>query len=249
MPRFFSKFQSAQRVWFACLLVAAGPGSAQVPATPWSLTAYLQQSWPKQTETNRQIREVNTTFGSAFKTWEDVANLNLGVLALRELDPRWKAGIEFDYSKGKISGTTTVDTPAGPAALAFEQKYSVYADLMAVVQFRPLGSHGRWVPFLQGGLGYAYQKGRSALTLRNDFMDEGLQAEDSGWFPVLTAGVGVDAYFSDRRIWFVEVGASYSWARLKHTVPATGSLAPAPTAISDTDSTGPNVWLGLGRRF
>lgn len=229
------------------LLLESLPAHAQ--ASPWSMTVYVQQSWPKQTETNRQIKEINATFGSDFKTWDDVANLNLGVQAFRDLDPRWKVGVEFDYSRGKISGSTTIDTLVGPANLAFEQKYSVYADLIALVQFRPLGAGGRWVPFLQAGLGYAYEKDQTRLTLRNHLIDDALQVENSGWFPMLTAGAGVDLYLNARRSWYAEFGISYSWARLKHSVPATGSLAPSSSVTADTDSTGPNVWLGVGWRF
>jgi opacity protein-like surface antigen len=233
----------------AGLVLGGAPVQAQAPAGPWSFTAYLQQSWPKQTETNRQIKEINATFGSAFKTWDDAANLNLGAQVFRDLDSRWKIGLEFDYSRGKISGSKTIDTPAGPAALAFEQKYTLYADLLAVVQYRPLGASGRWVPFFQAGLGYAYEKDETHLTMRNDLIDDALHVDNSGWFPMFTVGAGVDVYLTERRIWYAEVGISYSWARLKHSVAATGSLAPAPTVTADTDSTGPNVWLGIGRRF
>jgi hypothetical protein len=51
-----------------------------------------------------------------------------------------------------------------------------------------------------------------------------------------------------KRSWYAEIGISCSWVRLKHDVPASGSMAP-PTVTADTDSTGPNVWLGIGRRF
>ena len=224
-----------------------------VPATaqtgPWSTTVYLQQSWPKQTETNRQIKEINATFGTSFKTWDDVANLNLGLQVFRDLDPRWKIGVEFDYSKGKISDSATIATLAGPANLAFEQKYTLYVDFLAVAQFRPLGAKGRWVPFLQAGLGYAYEKDETHLTLRNPLIDDALHVENSGWFPMLTAGVGLDVFLNIRRTCYAEAGISYSWARLKHGVPASGSLAPAPTVTADTDSTGPNLWLGIGWRF
>ena len=236
----------------ACMLASALPAAGQAaPGTgPWSATVYLQQSWPKQTEANRQIKQdINGTFGTRFDTWDDVANLNLGVQVFRDLSPRWKVGLEFDYSAGRIHGAETVDTPAGPATLAFEQTYSVYADLLAVVHFRPLGNTGRWVPFLIGGAGLAYEKDRTRLTLRNAFLDEGLQVDNDGWFPMVTVGVGLDVYLTERRTWYAEAGASYSWARLKHTAPASGSLAPGPTVTADTDSTGPNVWLGIGRRF
>ena len=234
----------------AIALLLAGPAAqAQEARDPWSCTVYLQQSWPKQTETNRQIKDINTALGSAFKTWDDVANLNLGVQVFRDLNPHWKAGLELDLSRGRISGANTVDTLAGPATASFEQKYTLYADLVAVVQYRPLGSEGRWIPFLLAGLGVAYEKDRTLLTLRNDLLDDTLlQVDNSGWFPILTAGAGLDVYLSDRRGWYAELGLSYSWARLKHDVAASGAMAP-PTVTADTDSTGPNLWLGIGRRF
>jgi opacity protein-like surface antigen len=213
------------------------------------MTAYLQQSWPKQTETNRQIREINTSFGATFKTWDDIPNLNLGTQVFRDLDPHWKVGIGVDYSRGRVSGATTVDTLAGPATLDFEQKYTVYADLLALLQYRPLGNSGRWVPFVIAGAGMAYEEDRTSLVLRNNSVDESLLVNNSGWLPILTVGVGVDVALTEQRIWFLEAGASYSWSRLKHSAPASGSLAPSPTVIADTDSTGPNVWMGVGRRF
>jgi hypothetical protein len=225
------------------------PAMAQAAPGPWSMTGYLQQSWPKQTETNRQIREINASFGSSFPTWDDVPNLNLGLHLFRELNPKWKVGVGLDYSRGKVDGTATVDTPAGPATLDFRQEYSIYADLFLLAQYRPLGAGGRWVPFLLGGIGLAYEKDQTRLTLRNDFLDEALQVDNSGWFPIATVGIGLDAYLSNRRTWYAEAGLSYSWARLRHAVPASGSLAPAPMVTADTDSTGPNLWLGLGRRF
>jgi opacity protein-like surface antigen len=233
----------------AALLLGGLPTWAQEAPKPWSATVYLQQSWPKQTEANRQIKDINTGFGSDFKTWDDVANLNLGLQVFRDLDACWKVGLELDYSQGRIHGTQTVDTVAGPATLAFEQKYTIYADLMVVAQYSPWGRQGRWIPFLTAGLGVAYDKDRTLLTLRNDFLDETLaQVDNSGWFPILTAGTGVDVYLTERRTWYAEAGLSYSWARLKHQVPASGALV-QPQVKADTDSTGPNVWLGLGRRF
>ncbi len=95
----------------ACALVAPVPAAAQDAPEPWSAMVYLQQSWPKQTETNRQIKQdINGTLGTSFQTWDDGADLNLGLLVFRAVAPKWKAG--------------------------FEQKYSVHADLQAMVQNR-----------------------------------------------------------------------------------------------------------------
>ncbi|GLH73953.1 hypothetical protein GETHLI_24550 [Geothrix limicola] len=241
-------------------LLAAGlflgaPLTAQEAPGPWSATIYLQQSWPKQTETNRQIKDINAALGSSFKTWDDVANLNLGLQVFRDLDPHWKVGLEWDVSKGRIHGTSTTTfvtiAPQDPVTYAFEQKYTLYTDLLAVAQYRPLGTQHRWTPFLLLGLGVAYEEDHTTLTMQSNFAplnDTLVQVDNHGWFPMLTAGVGVDVYLTERRAWYVEAGASYTWARLKHDVPAHGSLVP-PTVRADTDSTGPNVWLGLGRRF
>jgi hypothetical protein len=236
------------------MMLAGVPASAQEVSAPWSMTVYLQQSWPKQTETNRQIKEdINGSLGTHFNTWEDVTNLNLGILVYRTLAPGWRIGLEVDYSQGRIHGRDAVnDFGAGPGTVSFEQKYSLYADAVAMVQFRPLGDHGRWIPFLSAGAGFAYEKDSTTLGFASsigagDF--ELLKVDNDGWFPMFTAGVGVDVYFTEKRTWYAELGVSYSWARLKHITPATGLLAPAPTVTADTDSTGPNIWLGVGRRF
>lgn len=232
------------------LLLSVAPAALAQPADPaWSTTLYLQRSWPKQTETNQQIKDINAAFGARFQTWDDVANLNLGVQVLRQVQPAWQVGLQVDYSRGSLRGAQAVDTLAGPATLDFEQTYSLYADVLAVAQYLPLGRTGRWAPFLLAGAGLAYERDRTRLTLKNSSLDEALTVDNAGWFPVLSLGFGTDAYFTERRTWYLQCGASYSWARLKHSAPATGSLAPSPTVIADTDSTGPNLWLGLGRRF
>lgn len=238
----------------AGLLLASVAVQAQEAPGPWSMTVYLQQSWPKQTETNRQIKQdINGSLGTRFKTWDDVANLNVGVLALRTVKPGWKVGVEVDYSQGSIKGREGVnDFGLGPGTVAFEQKYSAYADVLAMVQARPFGEGGRWVPFFNLGAGYAYEKDRTTLGFSSSVGAgdvELLKVENSGWFPMLTLGAGVDVFFTERRTWYAQAGISYSWARLKHSAPATGLLATAPTVTADTDSTGPNVWLGIGRRF
>jgi hypothetical protein len=99
------------------------------------------------------------------------------------------------------------------------------------------------------GAGVAYEKDRTTLTLRNDFLDEGLEVRNDGWFPVATAGLGLNVALSARRTCFLEAGIAYFWGRLEHQVAASGALAPAPEVTADTDSTGPNYWLGFAWRF
>jgi hypothetical protein len=234
------------------LLLAAGAGAflasaagAEDPLAAWQANAFVQESFPKQTRTNRQIGEINAAFGTDFDDWEDVHNLSLGLQLFRSFGPRWWLGLELDYSRGAIDGAATVDTPAGPARLEFEQRYSIYADVMAVAHYQPCPGCRRAEPFLLAGAGIGYERDRTLLTLRNELLDESLRVDNDGTFPVFTAGLGVDLPIRARRDWFLEAGAAYFWGRLEHAVPARGSLAPAAEVTADTDSTGPNYWIGL----
>jgi hypothetical protein len=230
-------------------LVLAGSASAQTPDSDWYLTFYLQQSFPKQTNTNAQIEQINQMFGADFDTWDDVANLNLGMQLFLQLSPAWKVGFQVDYSSGSIDGVATVDTEAGPAELAFKQEYSLYTDLYAIAHYLPCPTCRDFVPFLYGGVGIAYEEDTTTLTLTNDYIDEYLRVENDGFCPSYSAGIGFDWYIGSQRLWYVELGGAYVWARMTQTVPAEGGLAPAPEVVADTDFSGPNYWIGVGRRF
>lgn len=232
-----------------CLGVAgSGPAYAGDPS-PSYFTFYLQQSYPKQTVTNNQIQQINQMFGANFDDWSDVANLSLGAQLFKRVSPYWKVGLQLDYSAGAIEGKSTIPTEAGDARLSFEQRYNTYFDVYAVTHFLPCPSCTRVVPFIYGGIGYGYEKDRTTLTLRNEFLDEGLRVDNDGWFPTFSAGVGIDVPLSSQDRWYVELGGAYVWARMTNTVPATGSLAPAPEVTADTDFTGPNYWIGIGLKF
>jgi hypothetical protein len=235
-------------------LALAAPGLRAQEELPWSVTGYFQQSWPKQTETNDQIKQqINAPLGTHFKTWDEVTTLNLGVLALRTLTPTWKLGIEADWSAGQISGTEPVaDFGFGPGSVAFKQRYCTYADFQCMAQYRPLGGAGRWSPFVSAAVGLAYEKDfttlgfQSALDGSNTLL---LRVDNHGFFPLLNCGIGVDYFLSPARTWYLEGEAGYSWCRLKHQAQAVGAMAPGPTVTADTDDTGPNLLLGIGRRF
>jgi hypothetical protein len=237
-----------------CAILASPLLPAQESDHGWSLAGYVQQSWPKQTETNRQIKdEINGALGTNFKTWADVANINLGAVGMKKLAPHWNLGFEADWSAGQISGTESVaDFGFGPGEVAFKQRYSTYADLQLMTQFRPLGCSGRWDPFLAAAVGLAYDKDYTTLT----FAGAGggpsallLRVDNHGFFPILNCGIGVDYFLSSSRVWFIEAEAGYSWCRLKHQAQAAGLEAPAPRVTADSDSTGPNVLLGVGCHF
>jgi len=233
------------------LLVLAG--AATLPARaddhPWTVIGYVQQSFPKQTSTNAQIGEINRTFGTHFKDWSDVANLAAGFQVYQDINSAWQFGFEFDYSQGSIDGKATVETEAGPAELAFKQSYSTFADFMFVARYLPCRSCDRFIPVVYGGAGFGYESDRTTLTLRNAAIDEFLAVDNSGRFPVATAGLALDVRLGGSRHWFLEGGGAYFWGRLKHGVPAAGGLAPSSRVTADTDSTGPNYWLGVGCRF
>ncbi len=236
----------------AAVALAAGsasPARAADEGGPYYFTLYLQQSWPKQSVTNAQIQQINQMFGTDFDDWSDVANLSLGAQLFKRVSPRWKVGLQVDYSQGGIKGHATVPTEAGDAQLSFEQRYSVYADLYVIAHYLPCPSCTRVIPFVYGGGGFGYEKDRTTLTLRNDYIDQGLAVDNDGWFPTFSAGVGIDVPLSSTTPWYMEFGAAYVWARMTNTVPASGALAPAPEVTADSDFTGPNVWIGIGKRF
>jgi len=230
------------------LLATAAPVLAQAEDAR-NFTFYVQQAWPRQTTTNNQIKQINQTFGTNFEDWSDIANLSIGAQQLWRVSPYWKVGVELDYSSGSIDGNGQVQTEAGPATLSFKQEYSVYADLYAIAQFFPRPEWQTVRPFLFGGVGVAYESDTTTLKLHNQFIDSGLRVENSGWFPTYTAGIAADVPFSAKSPWYVEVGVAYVWARMTNQVAATGDLAPSPKVTADSDLTGPNWWLGVGRSF
>lgn len=242
-PRF------APLVFAVAALAVAVPATSQTVDKEWYLTVYLQQSFPKQTNTNLQIEQINQMFGVDFDTWDDVPNLNLGVQLFRRVSPKWKLGLQVDYSRGGLDSSAPVDTEAGPADLHFKQEYSIYADLYATAHYLPCSNCRDFVPFVYGGLGIAYEKDTTTLTLTNQYIDQYLRVKNDGFFPSYSAGVGFDWYMGDQRLWYVELGGAYVWARMTKTVPAEGPLAPAPEVTADTDTSGPNYWIGIGRRF
>ncbi len=233
----------------ALLVGLASPAAAADDGKPYYFTLYLQQSWPKQSVANGQIQQINQMFGTDFDDWSDIANLSVGAQLFKKVSPRWKVGLQLDYSQGAIKGHATVPTEAGDARLSFEQRYSTYADLYLIAHFLPCASCTSVIPFVYGGGGFGYEKDRTTLTLRNDFINQGLVVDNDGWFPTFSAGVGIDVPLSSRTPWYMEFGAAYVWARMINTVPASGELAPAPKVTADTDFTGPNVWIGVGTRF
>lgn len=239
-------------VWAVLVLcgVAAGsvPAYAGDPSASY-FTFYVQQSFPKQTTTNDQIQQINQMFGTDFDDWSDVANLSLGAQLFKRVAPNWKVGLQVDYSQGSIDGSATIPTEAGDAELSFEQRYSIYFDLYAVAHFLPCPSCTKVVPFIYGGVGIGYEEDRTTLTLRNEFLDEGLRVDNDGWFPTYSVGVGIDVPLSSADRWYLEFGGAYVWARMTNTVPAEGSLAPAPEVEADAEFTGPNYWIGIGLKF
>jgi hypothetical protein len=240
----------------AALATCYLPVTAQDAEPKWAVTGYLQDGWPKQTATNASIHQINDTFGTHYKTWSRVDNVNLGVMALRRISPLWKVGFEADYSQGGIKGREAVNSPLlGPGSLAFDQSYSVYADMQVIIQCRPFGENRRVVPFASMATGIAYDQDRTTLDFTSSLDGSRaplLRVDNHGWYPVLNLGIGMDVFLTGKRVWFVETQLGYTWARLKKTVGASGlipQMAGTSTVEADTDNTGANLLVGLGRRF
>ena len=136
------------------LLFVAPSASAQGAEPAYWWTLYLQQSFPKQTNTNAQIDMINDMFGSDFDTWDDIVNLSVGTQLFRQVSPRWKLGVELDVSMGQLDGESMFDTGvAGRADLKFVQKYSIYTNVLAVAHLLPCPQCKRVIPFGLGGAG------------------------------------------------------------------------------------------------
>ena len=235
--------------WMVLVACVVAPAVAQAQGGDRWFNVYLQQSFPRQTTTNAQIDEINGMFGTSFDTWDDMVNLSLGLQTFWRVRPYLRMGVELDLSQGQIDGEATVDTLAGPARLKFIQRYSLFTSVLLAAHVLPCPSCERFQPFILGAVGAGYEQDRTQLTLNNTFIYEQLVVENDGWFPVYTVGGGFDIPFRRGGDWYGIVGVAYYWGRLDHYVPAEGSLAPAPEVRADTDSTGPNYWLGVGKRF
>lgn len=234
----------------AALTLSVAPwASAQQAQGTRSFTLYIQQAFPKQTNTNKQIDLINDTLGTSFDTWDDITNLSLGAKLFWRVSPAWLVGLEADLGAGGITGSETTDTPAGPASVTFSQTYAIYADLMVATHYLPCRSCTTVEPFILGGIGLGYEQDTTRLTLANSFIYQRLFVKNDGWFPVATLGIGIYAHVFHDPTWHLEGGVAYYWARLDHMVDAEGALAPAARVRADSDTTGPNYWIGFGKSF
>lgn len=223
-------------------LSLAGSAQAQNPKT--TVVGYWQQSFPKQTVTNQQIEDINVAFGTNFPTWKDKVNGNIGVIFLRDVTTNFRAGAQFDYSQGSISGEEIIETPAGPAIATFKQSYDGYFDLLGMGRwhFKP---DTRFDPFLYGAAGIAYEKDTFSLRIANTNLNQDLFAKTSGTLPIASIGAGVDVELKGI---ILEFTGGYTWAHKSKTIPAQGSLSPG-NVIADTNLTGPNYTIGIGKRW
>ena len=101
----------------ATLIVVSGiPAGAADPVAGWQANVFVQEAFPKQTRTNRQIGEINAAFGTDFEDWDDVHNLSLGLQLFRRVTPRWFLGLELDYSRGAVGFMVRDGAIAEPVA-------------------------------------------------------------------------------------------------------------------------------------
>jgi hypothetical protein len=231
-------------------LYMATPAMAQTNApdtSNWNVVGYFQQSFPKQTKTNDQIDDLNSQFGTGFPTWDDTLNGNIGVFVLRTITRKLSAGVQFDYSAGRIGGREVVVTDLGDADIEFEQRYHHYIDLMGAVRYNFREDGNRLVPFLYGAAGVAHERDTSQLTIRNQFLDENLSVENSMAMPLGSVGAGVDLMFENG--FFIEGMGSYTWGNKTKVVRAQGSLRSGDTIEANSQLTGPNYSIGVGKTF
>jgi hypothetical protein len=233
-----------KRIALTGLIALSLAGSVEAQDPKNTVVAYWQQNWPKQTVANQQIQDINASFSTNFPTWKDRVNGNIGVIFLRDVTRNFRAGAQFDYSQGSISGEEIIQTPAGPARATFKQSYDYYLDLLGMGQwhFKP---DTRFDPFLYGAAGIAYEKDNASLRIANENLNEDLFAKTSATLPIASIGGGVDVELKGI---ILEFTGGYSWAHTSKTIPAQGSLSPG-NVTADTDLTGPNYTIGIGKRW
>lgn len=68
-----------------------------------SFSFYVQQAWPQQSVTKRQLQDINRMFGTNFDDWSDVPDLSLGPQLSWRVAPRDRLSVQVDHGSGSIS--------------------------------------------------------------------------------------------------------------------------------------------------
>jgi hypothetical protein len=209
---------------------------------------YIQQTWPAQTSTNKQISDISSMLQTepGLKDWSDKMNLNIGGDIRSPIGKGFYFGGRFDYSTGKIKQTVDAQTPYGPSKLHFNQEFSYYLDALAIVK-KNFGN-GRIKPFLLAGTGFFASKDNTLVDLEGlgDF-----SVSNKSFAPTSLVEGGIDVNMGKR--FFFETAGGYQWGHFSKEQPATGTLAPifAPTGRvpADNNINGPFYRVGAGLRF
>ena len=239
-----------RQILAACTTAGLCCAPAIASGGPLSLVGYVQYSQPAQTETNRQIADINMQLGTHLRDWHSVSSFNAGFMALWQMGDHWRVGPEVDLGFGGLKDSGVTETLYGPANASFEQEYSPYLDVLAVGQFHALP--GKSIdPFVVVGVGGAYDRDVTKLTVSNDLFKQEFRVPNRSLMPLFTAGVGADVRLANST--FVELAAGYTYAMSTNTRDAEGDLLPPGSTVRVVnDLRGPYASIGLrvdvGRR-
>jgi len=200
---------------------------------------------PKQTNTNKQIEQINDMFGVNFDTWT-TSRTSVSVASILAGLSEVEGGHRNRLQPRGIDDEATVETEAVRDP-AFEQTYSVYTTSSS----RPLSACPTCrvvVPFCVGGIGVAYEKDTTSCRSETNTSTSTCRSTTTG---------SSDVHRRDRnrqlRVRYVQlVPGARSVLRPgpSSTNGRGGGLARAPPEVrADQDSTGPSWWIGVGKRF
>lgn len=232
-----------RHVLAVCTVAVLCCASGLARAGDLSLVGYVQYSQPTQAETNRQIADINLQFGTGLRDWHSVNTFNVGVMALWKIGEHWRIGPEVDLGFGGLKDSGVTETTYGPADASLEQEYSPYLDILVVGQLHLL-PRKPIDPFVVAGVGGAYVRDATRLTVSNDIFTQAFRVQGQALMPLYTGGLGADVQLSNST--FIEFAAGYTYALSAKTRNAEGDLLPPGSTVrAVTDLRGPYASLGL----
>ena len=202
---------------------------------------YLHPTWPKLTQSDKEIEKINQQLGTDFTKWGDVFKATAGVELRKKLNDKFDLGINvFEYSRGKIDETEPFIY--GSAHLIQKREYFGFGPNL-YYNF----SRGKTInPFIGLGVSANHLKSSVKMTLEG-YLNEHSTAELSDWSPGATISAGANLRLN-KHLEFTG-WVNYTWGKFKKDITVHDNLVGEYKLHSVVDITGPGVLLGLNYVF
>ncbi len=222
-------------IWAWTVCVHAGGGEEPSASTtririPFFDGIKLQTTniYPKLTNANHMIRDINTMTGSSLRDWDTIWVESIDIVLWKDLSKYFKTDFAVAYSSGSLlSSSTGFRGMPMAVGIRMRQRYSALA-MWTNLYFYPLTTNCRdeyrsgllLEPFVAAGLGYTYFRSESVFKLRkqNLLYDRvRVNWNDSEWGCKLMVGFNLNLGKINPRLekWLITVSAFQVWNRLK----------------------------------